>query len=104
MNQSNEALVKALLGDLKEALKAAPLHVNDSEEDIFYTINARLYRSGLSFAWKSYPSKPPYNPELGVFRIPLVSEFELEVSVGLENDGFERPCCVIAIVNTTEGK
>ena len=105
MNASEAAALFERLSSLLSmvSMPSSDRSMKDIEDDLFNRINSACYRDWLNYAWKSHSSKPPYNPWLGVRKIPLVAGFELEASIGLEQDGFEKPCCIIALVRSNKG-
>lgn len=68
---------------------------------LFEELNRRLHESGLDFAWKSNPSEPDYNPDLGVVKT-IVCGRTVTASIGLSKDRFAGPCAVINITQTSQ--
>ncbi len=66
---------------------------------LFDELNRRLHESTLSYAWKSNPSGPNYNPELGVVEVSIAGQL-VSASIGLSKDKFVGPCAVVNIAPT----
>jgi hypothetical protein len=68
------------------------------EMTLFDELNRRLHESEVNHAWKSYPSKPDYNPELGIVEMQVAGRL-VTVSIGLSKDRFAGPCAVVQIID-----
>ncbi|MCA9355349.1 hypothetical protein KC865_02250 [Candidatus Kaiserbacteria bacterium] len=69
-----------------------------SDWDLVKEINKRLHKSGIRHAWKSNPSGPDYNPDLGIIEMKIAGRL-FRVSIGLSKDRFSGPCAVVQLID-----